>query len=136
MPRYPRSVENDLALLKRSGPCAAVIVMLGSNDLMCGAEPEETALYMRRFLTELSAALPESRILLCAPPAVRGCGDSYVQAFAELAALYEKLAEELEIAFVDTERWRIPTGSDGLHFSGQGHRIFAVKMAQKLRGLL
>ena len=39
-------------------------------------------------------------------------------------------------AFADTERWRIETGGDGLHFSPRGHRIFAVKLAQMLRVLL
>ncbi len=136
VPRFRRSIENDLALIRRAAPCDAIVVMLGSNDVMCEAEPEDTASHMRGFLTALTAAVPESAILLCAPPAVREYGDGFAAAFEMLAALYEALAEELGVAFADTERWQIPTGGDGLHFSARGHRIFAVKMAQTLRAIL
>ena len=54
----------------------------------------------------------------------------------ELAAAYEALSRELGLLFVDTVSWGIPTGSDGIHFTGQGHRLFALKLGQTIRALL
>ena len=136
VPRYPRSMELDRGLILRHGPCRELIVMLGSNDIMCGRTPEETAESMGRFLALVREALPDCGVLLLAPPAVRGFGAEYEEAFQELAERYEALAEACGAAFADTERWRIETGGDGLHFSPRGHRIFAVKLAQMLRVLL
>ena len=136
VPHVPRTVEADLALLRRCAPCALVIVMLGTNDLLTDTEPEETAKRMRLFLTRLREMLPETEILLCAPPPVESFGEGYAFAFEELAGLYAELAEELGVGFTDTAGWGIQTAGDGVHFSARGHRIFAVKMAQTVRALL
>lgn len=134
VPRYPRQVEADLALLRRGGERALILVMLGTNDLLCGADPADTAACMRAFLARLAQTLPESAVLLCAPPPVAGA--EWAEGFAELAEAYEAAARELGVLFVDTSRWPIPTGSDGVHFSAQGHRLFAMRMNQTIRALL
>ena len=108
----------------------------GSPAEESGRTPEETAESMGRFLTLVGEAMPDCGVLLLAPPAVRGFGADCEEAFRELADRYEALAETRGAAFADTERWRIETGGDGLHFSPRGHRIFAVKLAQMLRVLL
>lgn len=136
VPHVPRTVQADLALLRRHAPCALVIVLLGTNDLLCMTEPEDTAERMRRFLTALEEAMPDTPVLLCAPPPVAEYGEGWTEAFEELAGLYGDLAAELNVAFADATAWGIPTAGDGVHFSGRGHRIFAVKMAQTVRGLL
>lgn len=136
VPHVPRSVAADAMLLRRQGPCALVIVLLGTNDLLLGAGAEETAERMRRFLPALREAQPDAAVLLCAPPAVAECGEGVAADFAELAAQYQALASELGAAFVDTTRWGIETAGDGVHFSPRGHRSFAVKMGQTVRALL
>ena len=133
---FPRTVNADLAQIRRNAPCALVIVMLGTNDLLRDIEPEETAERMRRFLTQLREMLPETGVLLCAPPPVEAFGEGYAFAFKALAGLYAELAQELDVGFVDTAGWSVQTAGDGVHFSARGHRVFAVKMAQTVRALL
>ena len=110
--------------------------MLGTNDLLTDTEPEETAERMRLFLTRLRELLPETGVLLCAPPPVEAFGEGYAFAFETLAGLYARLAEELGVGYADTAGWGIQTAGDGVHFSARGHRVFAVKMAQTVRALL
>ena len=135
VPHVPRTVEADLSLLRRSAPCALVIVMLGTNDILMEVEAEETAARMRGFLIRLRKALPDTAVLLCAPPPVTEYGEGFAEAFGELGGLYEKLADELGIAFADTGLWGIQTTGDGVHFSERGHRVFAMKMGQAVRAL-
>ena len=118
VPHVPRTVEADLALLRRD------------------TEPEDTAERMRRFLTRLKETLPETVVLLVAPPPVEDYGEGYAVAFEELAGLYAELAGELGAGFADTAGWGVQTAGDGVHFSARGHRVFAVKMAQTVRALL
>ena len=136
VPRFRRSVDADIALLRRCGDGAAVIVMLGTNDILAEAEPEDTAEHMRRFLEALREAMPQSAVLLCAPPPVTVLGEDFALRFESLAAAYETLAEEQGVLYTDTAFWRIPMGGDGVHFSEQGHRLFAAKMGQTLRAML
>lgn len=133
VPHYERQIETDLALLRRHAPCDLVIVMLGTNDLLTEASPEDTAEHMCAFLKELMREMPESAVLLCAPPAVGDFGSGYAEGFERLAVLYGQLAEELGVLFADASRWGIPMGPDGVHFTDRGHRLFAAKMSQTLR---
>jgi len=135
VPQSDRSAQADAALLRRAAPCDLILVMLGTNDILSEAEPEATAAHMRAFLTRLRSALPDSAVMLLAPPPVGEFGQGYAEAFGELAGLYETLAEELGLHFLDTARWGVPTGPDGVHFSAQGHRLFAMKLAQGLRAM-
>lgn len=135
VPRFQRTIEADLTLLKRSGD-GLIIVMLGTNDLLAEAAPEDTAAHLRHFLLRLEETMPDSAVLLCAPPPVAGFGVACEDAFREIAAAYEALSRELGLLFVDTVSWGIPTGSDGIHFTGQGHRLFALKLGQTIRALL
>ncbi|MCR5577410.1 MAG: lipase [Oscillospiraceae bacterium] len=136
VPHVPRTVQADLALLRRQAPCTLVIVMLGTNDLLTFTEPEETAERMRSFLTALRENLPKTAVLLCAPPPVGEFETGWPEAFGTLAGLYKELAEELGTAFTDAGLWGIETAGDGVHFSQRGHRVFAVKMGQTVRALL
>jgi len=136
VPRYPRSVEADLRLLSRAKAGDLILILLGTNDLLCGAEPEETAACMRGFLEKLREAHPGCALLLAAPPAVTVDGDAFAAAFPALAEAYRALAQELGIFFADTGPWQIPLVGDGVHFSARGHLLFALKMGQTVRALL
>ena len=136
VPRFPRSIEADLRLLSRAREGDLIIVMLGTNDLLCGAGPEETAEHMRNFLEKLKEARPGCALLLTAPPPAATDGKDLSPAFWELAGAYSETARELGIYFADTTRWQIPTVGDGVHFSERGHRLFALKMGQTIRMLM
>lgn len=136
VPRFERQIETDLALLRRHAPGDVVIVMLGTNDLLTETSPEDTAAHMRAFLKALMRQMPESAVLLCAPPSAAAFDPGYAEGFETLAALYGELAEELGVLFADASRWGIPMGPDGVHFTERGHRLFAAKMSQTLRMLM
>ena len=42
---------------------------------------------------------------------------------------YRKIARQQEISFADPFRWDIPMAFDGVHFTQEGHRIFADKIS-------
>ena len=136
VPRFPRSIEADLRLLSRAREGDLIIVMLGTNDLLCGAGPEDTAGHMRDFLEKLKEARPGCALLLTAPPPAVTDSEDLSPAFCELAGAYSETARELGIYFADTTRWQIPTVGDGVHFSERGHRLFALKMGQTIRMLM
>ena len=134
VPRGPRAAEIDAAAAAGYKP-DLVLVMLGTNDVLCGLDAEQIAQSMRAFLHALREKLPEAAILLTAPPLVYGYGEFAAEESAALPALYRELAEELGLAFADSSLWQIAMGADGVHFSPRGHLVYAVKMAQRLRAL-
>ena len=45
---------------------------------------------------------------------------------------YKRIAKRLGIAFTDASGWEIPTIYDGVHFTEEGHRIFAENIRKEL----
>ena len=115
-------------------PADGLCVMLGTNDLLCGASPAETARRMEGFLDRLrDCDLP---LLLVAPPLMqRGTwveSEALLENARALAPLYRELAERCSAFFCDTAAWDIPVVFDGVHFSEDGHRRFAKQMQRVL----
>ena len=112
-----------------------LIVMLGTNDLLQGRSPEQAAEKLERFLAVVP--LERSKILLLAPPPVTlGAWVPSPQLIDEsraFARLCQALAEQLGILFADAGRWDIPLAYDGVHFTEQGHRAFAIKLLEELK---
>lgn len=110
-----------------------ILVMLGTNDLLNGEEPRCIAEKMGCFLT----GLDHSRTVLIAPPPL--CqgewvpNDDLIRRSVRLSAEYRSVAERLSIRFLDTLEWHIPLCYDGVHFTAEGHRIFAEHVAQTLQ---
>ena len=108
-------------------PFDGICLMLGSNDLLCGASPVAAAARMENLLDRLAAY--GAPLLLIAPP--RFCPGTWVadeqliHASARLAGLYRMLAQEKATAFADAGEWDIPLAFDGVHFTGEGHVKFA-----------
>ena len=101
-------------------PFDGICLMLGSNDLLCGASPAAAAARMENLLDPL---------LLFAPP--RFCPGTWVteerliDASARLAGLYRTLAQDRAVTFADAGEWDIPFAFDGVHFTEEGHVKFA-----------
>ena len=113
--------------LEALAPLDGICLMLGSNDLLCGASPSAVAARMEDLLDRLGAyGVP---LLLIAPP--KFCPGTWVAeegllgASAQLAGLYLTLAQDKAIAFADAGAWDIPLAFDGVHFTEEGHRRFA-----------
>ena len=112
-----------------------VLVMLGTNDLLNGDEPESVAHRMEAFLKTIGPV----HIALVAPPALcRGewvGSEELVRRSKELANAYRKIAGLPGVRFIDPQDWNIGLCYDGVHFTEQGHRTFAEKLAWELQRL-
>lgn len=58
--------------------------------------------------------------------------DDLVCASLQLGEEYRLLAEKLNITFIDTRNWNIELAFDGVHFTENGHRIFADRLRECL----
>ena len=112
-----------------------LIVMLGTNDLLQGRSLEQAAERLERFLSGIS--LDRSKRLLIAPPPMSlGAwvpSQQLIDDSHTFAKRCQTLAEQLGIRFADAGRWDIPLAYDGVHFTEQGHRAFAVGLLEELR---
>ena len=112
-----------------------LIVMLGTNDLLQGRSPEQAAERLEKFLVGIS--MDRSKILLIAPPPVAlGAWVPSLQIIDEscaFARLCQALAEQLGIRFADAGKWDISLTYDGVHFTEQGHKAFAIKLLEELK---
>ena len=110
----------------------ALIVMLGTNDLLNGAKAAGAAAKMSAFLA--GCAMP--RILLVTPPPMRRGArvpdDRLVEESRELSRQYEALARRLGLRYADASEWDVALSYDGVHFSEAGHARFANGLASCL----
>ena len=130
IPRNPYA----LRLLTEHAPVDIFLVMLGTNDLLQGASAKEAAARMEAFLNQL---LPhcKSILLVSPPPMKRGAWvptDALVCESIQLAEEFRLLAQKLNIPLVDTREWNIDLAFDGVHFTEEGHRVFAEKLGKEL----
>ena len=110
-------------------------VMLGTNDLLQDDTftAVDTAKRMGHFLNELltKSKTGNRNIRLISPvPMCPGAwtDDRICVESKKLEKEYQKLAETLGILFTETGSWGIPLAFDGVHFTEEGHRLFAEKM--------
>ena len=97
-----------------------VLVMLGTNDLLNGDEPESVAHRMEAFLKTIGPV----HIALVAPPALcRGewvGSEELVRRSKELANAYRKIAGLPGVRFIDPQEWSIPPLLRRCPFYGAG----------------
>lgn len=130
IPRRSFELESIKELIRRHKPDLTV-VMLGTNDLLQGADPDTVAARMEAFLQNLSTPL----LLVAPPPLQRGAwvpDDALVAASRLLGEAYQQLAKRLQIPFADSRDWEIALTFDGVHFSETGHHAFADHLLQML----
>ena len=114
----------------------ALIVMLGTNDLLEGATAGEAAARMETFLNRYDMPLI---LLISPPPMKRGAwvpDDGLVEESKELSRQYEGLAKRRGIQFADAGKWDIALAYDGVHFTEEGHARFADGLASCLEVIL
>ena len=122
--------ENDRLsrLLESEERADRLLIMLGTNDLLQGADVDETAGRMERFLTAIP--ISADRILLIAPPPmIRGAwvGEKRLLTDSkQLAVVYRRVAMQCGTLFADAGEWGIELAFDGVHFTEKGHHSFAV----------
>lgn len=135
IPRREIELQSIRRLLGNT-PDALLLVMLGTNDLLCGADAQTVAERMDAFLTALP--FDPARTLLIAPPPLRRSEwvteAATVEASRRLAACYRALARARGTGFADAGAWQVELAFDGVHFSEAGHRAFARGLARHLEG--
>ncbi|MEY8339062.1 GDSL-type esterase/lipase family protein [Lachnospiraceae bacterium 62-35] len=140
-------------ILEGYAPIDKLFLMLGSNDILNGGygdyhkvskRMEELIQYILhsregsksvfsrcRETADITIAQPQ--IILASPPQMRigqeGSLGKQMEAAAEaLREEYCSLAKQYGLLYMDVGGWKIPLAYDGVHFTGDGHRLFAEKV--------
>lgn len=124
IPSKPIKVAEDTDLL---------LVMLGTNDLLQGNAVSTVVRRMESFLSDCD---PAKVVLIAPPPMQRGewvPSQDLVDRSGALAEGYGALAVRMGAAFVDAGAWDIPMAYDGVHFTEDGHKAFAMGLLEALR---
>ena len=126
IPEQDIPLPDDLDLL---------IVMLGTNDLLQGAEAKTAAGRMEAFLCRLSIA--SEKILLIAPPPMEPgqwvWESRLIEVSRRLGEEYRAVAQKLGVRFTDAAEWNIELCFDGVHFTESGHCAFASSLAMTIK---
>jgi lysophospholipase L1-like esterase len=130
----PKEYSRFIAQVRINEP-DLVIVMLGTNDCFRGLSAVQIAERMDRFLDSIGGLTKQ--ILLISPPVLQ-CGDwvqddDMLEESQELGEQYHELAERKGCLFADAEEWDIEMAYDGVHFSPEGHAVFAQKLEEKIK---
>ena len=56
--------------------------------------------------------------------------EALVEASMELNREYRALSRRLGVRFADAGMWNIPLAFDGVHFTQEGHSVFAERLAE------
>ena len=130
IPVRPGDLQRFDLMLANQRPLDLFLIMLGTNDLLQGSSPEVITKRMEYFLTRIG--LESNKIILLGMPPMQ-LGEwvedpALIRASLELNRLYHALALRLEISFADAGKWDIALAYDGVHFTEEGHQIFAEKL--------
>lgn len=117
-----------------------IFIMLGSNDLlnMFPASCEKVGASMRQFLSALCNYIPEyvQNVVLVAPPKM-SLGDwtdpEIVSESQKFGTVYEAIARELGLGFLNACEWELPLCYDGVHLTEEAHLSFAKEIIFILR---
>lgn len=130
----PRHPSRYLGLIRINEP-DLVLVMLGTNDLFSGSSAGQIADRMEAFLEPvIDIGKP---VLLVSPPILHYgewvLDDELVEESEKLGEEYRELAGRKNCLFADAGKWDIGMTFDGVHFSPEGHAVFAQKLGEILR---
>ena len=129
IPGSDREREILMKLLERTSP-DALLVMLGTNDILQGAEPIRCAKRMKTLLEQVRERQPQLSVLVLPPPRIELPGME--APLEQLTAGLRAAAEQTGAAFADCRDWDIPLAFDGVHFTPEGHALFSRRLAALL----
>ena len=110
-----------------------ILVMLGTNDILCGASYETAAERMEALLRFFHRGWADIPLVLLGVPPVRIPDDTLCQEVERLNLRYARLAEQRGLVFCDVSGWGFSLACDGVHLSEEDHRRFAVRLEDFLR---
>lgn len=152
-----RPYRSGIALLPLFIECHApldlVILMLGTNDCQRqhSLAPYDVARSMRMLAQvaqrpPVEPGMPVPKVLIVAPPLVRRADDPEHEAnlfmegapekMALLAEYYQRVADEIDVAFFDAATVASVTGADGIHLDADNTRALGRALAPVVAELL
>ena len=125
-------------MLTNQKPVDLLTIMLGGNDLLQGNPVDAAVKRMEYFLEHID--FDKSKILLIGPPPMQ-LGEwvpaqTLIDASVALNREYKALSERLGVRFADAGEWNIPLTFDGVHFTEEGHKAFAERLANYLNKII
>ncbi len=135
---FPREEELPAiaARFRRVLPLEAVVILLGTNDLLLGRTAGETGKRASAMLRALRAGAERSRVLLISPPVLRRGEwvreESVLRESRLLSGALREAAAQNRVCFADSGSWEIGIAFDGVHFSPEGHRAFSARLLKML----
>jgi len=116
------------AMIKAREPLDAVLVMLGTNDILMGLTSDEVNKRMRTFMENIEC--PHERILLITPPPMKVGAWVQNEMIADesrvLSRLYEATAKEIGVNFFDPGELEL--AYDGVHMTKSANHVFAERV--------
>ncbi len=144
---YRNAMDYILPCLQTHAPIALTILMLGSNDMKCYFSPtcEKITNSLRHLATIIrdttdAPVLLVSPILLGSHMETSDFANSFPPASIaishQLGNALEKVANELQIDYINAAAIAEPSVEDSLHLTADGHEKLAVAFAEKIRSIL
>ena len=137
------------AILESHKPLDLVIVKLGTNDLKprFSVNATDIALSLERMVrlirqAECGLAGFSPKILLVAPPPVRETGplapifEGAAERSRHLGREIQKVAERVNVGFVDAGQHILVSPIDGIHYDADAHQNLGAVLAKKVRQML
>ena len=131
-------------LISLAGEDGIFCTLLGTNDILLTFPPDASAPIrkMEQYILFLKQYLDQSRIMVIAPVLIGNeTGDDplsrkYFMESKKMNEAFREIASNQGILFADASEWGIDLAFDRVHFSEEGHRTFAGKMTELLKGIL
>lgn len=144
IPRYESQIQcvrEQIEVWSLEAEEISVWFMLGTNDFLENERitARDAALRMEKLLEGIAEQTEEKKIslLLISPvPIKQGAWveNQKICEETEKFALYNrKLSEKFGTDFADAGEWKIPLAYDGVHFTEEGHGIFAENIIRYVK---
>lgn len=133
IPYRTREFEILDLILQRYPRSSAILIMLGTNDVLSGISNTEITERMDGFLQLLKQNHPDFLPILIAPPPIKL--PEFSDPVQELAKDYSRLAEKHRLPFLNPQLWNLKLAYDGIHLTEADHKVMASQVLSLLAQL-
>ncbi|SDB18619.1 GDSL-type esterase/lipase family protein [Eubacterium oxidoreducens] len=137
LPRFERGSAYLLHMIHALEAGDYFVIMLGTNDILLTSHPqvEEAKKRMDALLTWVQSELKEVHTIVIGPVWITNANPElaiYHAASKEMNCEFQSICKKRGVTFWNAGKWNIPLAYDGVHFSEEGHEIFAKKFLKEL----